>query len=63
MGAQSSIYRRRFTRKGGNEIKGIDIDLHDVGELTPSIAAVAARLLPHPRLGILDTSAFMKQID
>jgi 3-phosphoshikimate 1-carboxyvinyltransferase len=25
-----------------NQITGIDIDLHDVGELTPSIAAVAA---------------------
>jgi 3-phosphoshikimate 1-carboxyvinyltransferase len=27
---------------GGDSIKGIDIDLHDVGELTPSIAALAA---------------------
>lgn len=27
---------------GGASIKGIDIDLHDVGELTPSIAALAA---------------------
>ena len=27
---------------GGENIKGIDIDLHDVGELTPSIAALAA---------------------
>ncbi len=27
---------------GGNSIHGIDIDLHDVGELTPSIAALAA---------------------
>lgn len=30
----------RFT--GGASIHGIDIDLHDVGELTPSIAALAA---------------------
>jgi 3-phosphoshikimate 1-carboxyvinyltransferase len=30
----------RFT--GGERIHGIDIDLHDVGELTPSIAALAA---------------------
>jgi 3-phosphoshikimate 1-carboxyvinyltransferase len=30
----------RFT--GGPSIHGIDIDLHDVGELTPSIAALAA---------------------
>ena len=27
---------------GGSTINGIDIDLHDVGELTPSIAALAA---------------------
>jgi 3-phosphoshikimate 1-carboxyvinyltransferase len=27
---------------GGASIHGIDIDLHDVGELTPSIAALAA---------------------
>jgi 3-phosphoshikimate 1-carboxyvinyltransferase len=27
---------------GGSSIHGIDIDLHDVGELTPSIAALAA---------------------
>ena len=27
---------------GSGEINGIDIDLHDVGELTPTIAAVAA---------------------
>jgi 3-phosphoshikimate 1-carboxyvinyltransferase len=31
-----------LTLVGGSSIKGIDIDLHDVGELTPSIAAVAA---------------------
>jgi 3-phosphoshikimate 1-carboxyvinyltransferase len=30
----------KFT--GGSSIRGIDIDLHDVGELTPSIAALAA---------------------
>jgi 3-phosphoshikimate 1-carboxyvinyltransferase len=30
----------KFT--GGDSIHGIDIDLHDVGELTPSIAALAA---------------------
>jgi 3-phosphoshikimate 1-carboxyvinyltransferase len=28
--------------KDGDKIVGIDIDLHDVGELTPSIAAVAS---------------------
>ena len=27
---------------GGSEIKGIDVDLHDVGELTPVIAALCA---------------------
>jgi 3-phosphoshikimate 1-carboxyvinyltransferase len=31
-----------LTITGGESIKGIDIDLHDVGELTPAIAALAA---------------------
>jgi 3-phosphoshikimate 1-carboxyvinyltransferase len=31
-----------LTLKGSGAIHGIDIDLHDVGELTPSIAALAA---------------------
>lgn len=42
MGAQISFTDQGLTVKGIGEINGIEIDLHDVGELTPSIAAVAA---------------------
>jgi 3-phosphoshikimate 1-carboxyvinyltransferase len=42
MGADIQWHEKGLTITGGKEIKGIDIDLHDVGELTPSIAAVAA---------------------
>jgi 3-phosphoshikimate 1-carboxyvinyltransferase len=42
MGAEISFTDAGLTIKGGEKIYGIDIDLHDVGELTPSIAAVAA---------------------
>lgn len=42
MGAKTSMDERGLTLSGTGVIYGIDIDLHDVGELTPSIAAVAA---------------------
>ena len=42
MGAQISYQGSDLKVRGTGEINGIDIDLHDVGELTPSIAAVAA---------------------
>jgi 3-phosphoshikimate 1-carboxyvinyltransferase len=42
MGAKISMDKRGLTLTGTGVIHGIDIDLHDVGELTPSIAAVAA---------------------
>ena len=42
MGAKISMGERGLTLTGTGVIHGIDIDLHDVGELTPSIAAVAA---------------------
>ena len=42
MGAQISFEGNDLKVSGTGEINGIDIDLHDVGELTPSIAAVAA---------------------
>ena len=42
MGAQISFEGSDLKVSGTGEINGIDIDLHDVGELTPSIAAVAA---------------------
>jgi 3-phosphoshikimate 1-carboxyvinyltransferase len=42
MGAKIEQTSEGLKISGGNAINGIDIDLHDVGELTPSIAAVAA---------------------
>lgn len=42
MGATVELNDDGLTLTGGNLIHGIDIDLHDVGELTPSIAALAA---------------------
>ena len=41
MGAQISLNEAGLTLTGTGVIHGIDIDLHDVGELTPSIAALA----------------------
>ena len=42
MGASISFSDAGLTLKGNGTIHGIDIELHDVGELTPSIAALAA---------------------
>jgi len=42
MGATLELTEDGLTLTGGSSIHGIDIDLHDVGELTPSIAALAA---------------------
>jgi 3-phosphoshikimate 1-carboxyvinyltransferase len=42
MGANISLTDQGLTITGGETINGIDIDLHDVGELTPAIAALAA---------------------
>ena len=42
MGAQFSFGDNGLTVIGTGKIHGIDVDLHDVGELTPSIAALAA---------------------
>ncbi|HEX7405625.1 MAG TPA: 3-phosphoshikimate 1-carboxyvinyltransferase [Candidatus Nanopelagicaceae bacterium] len=42
MGGEISFSEEGLTVKGGGKISGIDIDLHDVGELTPAIAALAA---------------------
>ena len=42
MGAKVRFENSGLTLTGGSSIHGIDIDLHDVGELTPSIAALAA---------------------
>ena len=42
MGAKIDFVGNDLKVSGTGKIHGIDIDLHDVGELTPSIAAVAA---------------------
>ena len=42
MGAAVSFSDKGLILTGNGTIHGIDIDLHDVGELTPSIAALAA---------------------
>ncbi len=42
MGAQILTNEKGLTLTGTGVIHGIDIDLHEVGELTPSIAALAA---------------------
>lgn len=42
MGAQFSFGDNGLTIIGTGKIHGIDVDLHDVGELTPSIAVLAA---------------------
>ena len=42
MGARVELIASGLTLTGSGSIHGIDIDLHDVGELTPSIAALAA---------------------
>ena len=42
MGGQIFHDKSGLTITGSESIHGIDIDLHDVGELTPSIAALAA---------------------
>jgi 3-phosphoshikimate 1-carboxyvinyltransferase len=42
MGADVTLDRAGLTVTGGGPIEGLDVDLHDVGELTPVVAAVAA---------------------
>jgi 3-phosphoshikimate 1-carboxyvinyltransferase len=42
MGATVSRDGNALVVTGGSEISGIDVDLHDVGELTPVIAALCA---------------------
>jgi len=42
MGAAVSLSDGTLTVRGPATLTGIDIDLHDVGELTPTVAAVAA---------------------
>ncbi len=42
MGATVDLTPEGLTVTGGDTVDGVDLDLHDVGELTPVIAAVAA---------------------
>ncbi|TDP42166.1 3-phosphoshikimate 1-carboxyvinyltransferase [Nocardia ignorata] len=42
MGAEARVFDGILTVRGPERLAGIDIDLHDVGELTPTVAALAA---------------------
>lgn len=42
MGGEARIFDGVLTVHGPDRLAGIDIDLHDVGELTPTVAALAA---------------------
>src|SRR5262249_29503641 len=42
MGGSAVLTRDGLRFSGGDGIHGVDVDLHDVGELTPVIAAAAA---------------------
>jgi len=42
MGADVRLDHDGLTVAGGGAVEGIDVDLHDMGELTPVVAAVAA---------------------
>ncbi|GAB2726286.1 3-phosphoshikimate 1-carboxyvinyltransferase [Nocardia thraciensis] len=42
MGAEARRFDGKLTVRGPDRLAGIDIDLHDVGELTPTVAALAA---------------------
>jgi 3-phosphoshikimate 1-carboxyvinyltransferase len=42
MGAEVTLDRAGLTVTGSGQLSGLDVDLHDVGELTPVVAAVAA---------------------
>ncbi|NCU78043.1 MAG: 3-phosphoshikimate 1-carboxyvinyltransferase [Actinobacteria bacterium] len=72
MGAKIEFTAKGLKITGQGKISGIDLDLHDVGELTPSIAAVSAlassestlRGIAHLRLHETDRlSALAKEIN
>jgi 3-phosphoshikimate 1-carboxyvinyltransferase len=42
MGAEVALTDDGLTVKGAAALRGVDLDLHDVGELTPAVAALAA---------------------
>jgi 3-phosphoshikimate 1-carboxyvinyltransferase len=50
MGAEVSLDERGLTVTGGEHILGIDADLHDVGELAPTVSALCALATTPSRL-------------
>jgi 3-phosphoshikimate 1-carboxyvinyltransferase len=50
MGADVSLTADGLTVSAGDELLGLDADLHDVGELTPTLAALAALATTPSRL-------------
>jgi 3-phosphoshikimate 1-carboxyvinyltransferase len=42
MGCEVDLHERELTVSGPSELDGVDADRHDVGELTPTVAALAA---------------------
>jgi 3-phosphoshikimate 1-carboxyvinyltransferase len=42
MGCRLELHERGLTISGPDRLDGVDADLHDIGELTPTLAAVAA---------------------
>ncbi len=42
MGAEVSLGRAGLTVRGGGQVYGIDVDLHDASEIAPTVAALAA---------------------
>ncbi|NUR31480.1 MAG: 3-phosphoshikimate 1-carboxyvinyltransferase [Catenulispora sp.] len=42
MGARVELTKAGLTVSGGAGVHGLEVDLHDVGELTPTLAAIAA---------------------
>ena len=53
MGANIQFIEGGLKITGGEKIKGIDIDLHDVGELTPAIATLCA---------LADSPSYLREI-
>lgn len=42
MGAEVALHEDGLTVRGDGTVRGLDVDLHDVGELTPALAALCA---------------------
>src|SRR5919206_4732558 len=50
MGCQVKLHDQGLTVSGPDRLDGLDADLHDVGELTPTVAALAALAATPSRL-------------